>query len=516
MRNQQRPENSSQIDNAEFAGVVRELGRGGQTAILYGLVGQIIRLVMQILLGRVLGAQLFGLYTLGRSVIEVLSRLGLLGLQNGVVHFLAIFQGERDHAQIRGTILTALVLVIGCGGLTGFGLWLASDWAAAALFDKPDLAPVLRGFAMAIPAYSTLLLLTACARGLRHIGYYSGMTHMVQPLLILAFVAGGFAIGLKLNGVLWAFGISNALSCGLMFLGLRRIFPSLLSLREGFQFASSRILPYSIKVVFKDISNRILLHLDRLMLGAFGVASDLGIYGVSAFIGSRIDFFLRMFNGIFAPMISDLYNQGKRDEMARIFQTVTKWTLLLTLPVFFTFIFLGHTLLELFGREFQAGWPTLVVLSLGSLVNISVGPAGFMLIMTGRPELELFNSWISGAMNIALNLWLIPAYGALGAALATATTVATLNLIRVSEVYYIHHCHPFRFGTLKVLAAFLLSGGAMWQLAHIYQFGLGGKLACMGGFLAIYLGLLFAFGWDDEDQLVLHRLKRRLNRFLPF
>ncbi len=222
-----------------------------------------------------------------------------------------------------------------------------------------------------------------------------------------------------------------------------------------------------------------------------------------------------MFNGIFAPMISDLYNQGKRDEMARIFQTVTKWTLLLTLPVFFTFIFLGHTLLELFGREFQAGWPTLVVLSLGSLASISVGPAGFMLIMTGRPELELLNSWVSGMMNIALNLWLIPRYGALGAALATAMTIATLNIIRVSEVYHIHHCHPFRFGTLKVLAAFVLSGGAMWQLAHIYQLELWGKLACVGGFLVMYLGLLFAFGWDDEDQLVLHRFKRKFSRFLP-
>lgn len=380
------------------------------------------------------------------------------------------------------------------------------------VFDKPELVPALRGFAAALPFYSMLLLLTACARGLRHIGYYSGMTQMLHPLMVLVFVASGFAMGMKLDGVLWGFGISTALACTLMFMGLRRLFPSLLSLRQGFHFAGSRILTFSAQVLFKDLSSRILTHLDRLMLGILGVASDVGIYGMSAFIGHRIDFFQRMFNGIFAPMIADLYNHDKRSEMVRIFQTVSKWTLLLTLPVFYTFIFLGYAILELFGREFNAGWATLIVLSLGNLINIGVGPVGHMLMMTGRPGLELINSWASGLSNIVLNLWLIPRYGAFGAALATAMTVTMLNLIRLSEVYHIHRCYPFRIGTLKVLAAFAISGGAMWLLADIYALALGGKLACLAGFLVIYIGLLFAFGWDEEDQLVLHRLKRRFSR----
>ncbi len=496
----------------DFTGVVRELGRGGQTAILFGLAGQVVRLVMQVMLGRVLGAQAYGLYTLGRSALEILSRFGLIGLQNGVVHFVAIYHGEGDRARVRGTILTALALVAGSSSLAGLGLWWASDWAAHVVFNKPDLAPTLRGFAVALPAYAMLLLLTACARGLRHIGYYSGMTHMVHPLMVLIFVAGGFAMGMKLDGVLWGFGLSTALACVLMFMGLRRLFPTLLSLRQGFHFTGSHILTFSAQLLFKDLSSRILTHLDRLMLGIWGLASDVGIYGMSAFIGHRIDFFQRMFNGIFAPMIADLYNQGKRSEMVRIFQTVSKWTLLLTLPVFFTFIFLGYAILELFGREFNAGWATLIVLSLGNLINIGVGPVGHMLIMTGRPSLELVNSWASGIANIVLNLWLIPRYGAFGAALATAITVTMLNLIRLLEVYHIHQCYPFRLGTLKVLAAFTISGGSMWLLADFYAFALGGKLVCLAGFMVIYTGILFALGWDEEDQLVLHRLRRRFSR----
>ena len=47
----------------------------------------------------------------------------------------------------------------------------------------------------------------------------------------------------------------------------------------------------------------------------------------------------------------------------------------------------------------------------------------------------------------------------------------------------------------------------MWVLADVYQFALRGKRACLAGFMLIYAGLVFGFGWDDEeDQLVLQRL----------
>ena len=498
----------------DFSGVVRELGRGGRTAILLGLIGQVIRLALQVMLVRVLGAPVYGLYTLGRSALDILGLFSLLGFQSGAVHFVAIFNGEGDQARIRGTVLTALAIVATSSSAAGIGLWWASDWAANALFDKPALAPALRGFAAALPAYALLMLLASCVRGARHIGYYSGVIHIAHPLGNVILIAAAFAIGMKLNGVLWGFGLSTALSCILMFIGLHRLFPSLLSIRQGFHFAGARILPYISKVLFKDLSTNILTHLDRLMLGVLGVASDVGIYSISAFIGHRIDFFQRMFNNVFAPMIADLYNQGKRSEMVRIFQTVSKWALLCTLPVFYAFIFLGDVIFALLIQEFHAGWAILIVLSLGNLIDVGMGPVGLMLIMTGRPGLELFNSWVSGLSNIALNLWFIPRYGAFGAALATAITVTMLNLLRLLQVYRAHQCVPFRMGTLKVLAAFALPGSAMWLLAYIYQFTVGGKLACMAGFLVIYAGLLFAFGWDEEDQLVLRGLRRQFSRLL--
>ena len=53
---------------------------------------------------------------------------------------------------------------------------------------------------------------------------------------------------------------------------------------------------------------------------------------------------------------------------------------------------MSQAILSLFGQDFQAGWSVLVILSLGNLINVGVGPVGYMLTMTGRPGLELLNS----------------------------------------------------------------------------------------------------------------------------
>lgn len=501
--------------SAEFTHVVHEVARGSRTSIIYGLLGHVVRIALQVLMGRVLGAHAYGLYTLGRSVLEVATRLGSMGMQNAVVRFLAIFRGEGDEAQIRGTILASLALVLVASSALGVGLWLVAEWLAVTVFHEPALGPVLRVFAVALPLHAMLVLLAACARGFRHMAYFSGMTHMLHPLGVLLLSSIAFLIGLRLEGALLGFTCATGLAALLMLYGLVRLFPTLWALRQGVTFNGKDVVPYAAKMFLADFTHPLLGHTDRLMLGYFSIARDVGIYSISAFIGSKLSFFQIMFNSIFAPVIADLHNRGKHDELVRLFQTVSKWTLLCTLPIFFACLFLGDFVLSLFGRDFQAGWPVLVVLASAHLIDIGVGPAGYMLLMTGRPGLALLNSWLSGVVNILLNLWLIPRHGMLGAALATGITLALLNIVRLIQVRYLYHCYPFRLGTLKTLIAGAIAGGAVWKLSQMNQLEDWGKLAMMGGGLLLYAGLLTLFGWDDEDQLVIHRLRRNVLPFRP-
>jgi O-antigen/teichoic acid export membrane protein len=497
----------------EYVASVREVEKGGRISFLTSIMGQGIRVCFHIMMGRALGAHGYGLFTLGFSILEAARLFSLIGFQNSVVHFLAIFRGEGDRVRVRGTLLYSATIVAFTSSLVAVCLWFFGGWIADRLFEEPGLRAVINGFALALPFYVLLAFFAHCSRGFRNMKYYNGALDVMHPLGNLVLIGGAFLLGMHLEGAIWAFVISTVISMLLMIPVIFRLFPQLLNVGEGCRFEARRILSYGIKVAPVDLS-RPFLHdqKDNMLLGYFGVARDVGIYGAGSMMGMKIGFFQHMFNGIFAPMIADLHNRGKHREVAQLFKTVSKWTLLLTLPLFFAFIFAGPALLALFGREFGEGWTVLVILGLCKLINIATGPVGFMLLMTGHPTVELANNGLLGLGNLLLNIWLIPRYGAVGAALGTGASMVLINVIRLLQVYRLLGCHPFRFGTVKTLGAFLLAGGLLWQLRSWFPFDGWWSIAAVIPFTILYGALLTIFGWDDEDQLVMARLRGRLHQ----
>jgi O-antigen/teichoic acid export membrane protein len=122
---------------------------------------------------------------------------------------------------------------------------------------------------------------------------------------------------------------------------------------------------------------------DRVALGAYRSAHDVGIYAVVASIVTYETIFLRSVNQIFAPIIPDIHTRGEREVLGRLFQTLTKWILGLTLPLAIVVMCYAPSIMRTFGHDFESGWLALVILTLGQLVNCGVGSVGFLLLMSG-------------------------------------------------------------------------------------------------------------------------------------
>lgn len=97
-------------------------------------------------------------------------------------------------------------------------------------------------------------------------------------------------------------------------------------------------------------------------------------------------------------------------------------------PVLLLFIVAPSWVMGLFGPEFTTGGTVLLVLALGQFINVATGSVGFVLIMTGNERLARNNTVIAATVSLVLNVLLIPRLGALGAAIATAASIASLNL----------------------------------------------------------------------------------------
>src|SRR4029077_4879143 len=124
--------------------------------------------------------------------------------------------------------------------------------------------------------------------------------------------------------------------------------------------------------------------------------------------------------------IAELYARGQIELLGRIYQTLTKWILGITLPLGAGMIIFAPALMRIFGHDFEIGWPILVIGTLGQLVNCGVGSVGYLLLMSGNQRRLIRVQAVMAVVMVVLNLLLIPRWGIVGAAVgASATNVVT-------------------------------------------------------------------------------------------
>jgi O-antigen/teichoic acid export membrane protein len=139
-------------------------------------------------------------------------------------------------------------------------------------------------------------------------------------------------------------------------------------------------------------------------------------------------------NAVVAPLIARLHATGRHDELQHMTKLAAKGICLMTLPIALVLLIFGRQILELFGEGFSAGYPVLAILVCGQLVNALAGPVGYLMSMTGHQNKAAAIVGFSACLNLALNGLLIPLWGMLGAAIATALSTATWNILMLRFV----------------------------------------------------------------------------------
>jgi len=122
------------------------------------------------------------------------------------------------------------------------------------------------------------------------------------------------------------------------------------------------------------------------------------------------------------------------------------------------------------------------------------------------------NSGLLCATNVVLNLYFIPRYGIIGAASATAVSIAAIQLLRLAEVWYFLRIHPYRWDFWKpivscLISALIISASARLGMNPNHMLNIA-MLVFL--FIATYMVLLYLFKLSSEELTVLQTVKNRL------
>ena len=509
------PDNPPLTDDALAERDVERLARGAGVTLFGRVFGKGVTFIGQIVLGRVLGPAAFGAYGLCDSVITIVTVVGPVGMNNGVIRFGAR-HWRTDPRQLSYVFFRSIWLAFAAGMALGLGFFLITPWLAEEVFARPELVPAFRLVAFAFPLIPGLRVAAAATRVSQRTLFSVLSEDITQPVIGLALFVVFILLGWGLLGALWA-SVLSFLIAFIVALGfLRRLFPNSNPFNFRGGLFDKELLLFSIPTTLTGVFSVLILQVDRFFVGHYLSAAELGVYQAVSQSAIAFAVILGAFNSIFAPMIADLYHSNDLPRLAQLYRISTKWGLYLALPMYVVICAApGLVLLALFGAAYSGGTLPLVILSTGQLINVGTGALGFLLVMTGRQKTWMFITGVMLLLDLLLNILLTPRLGLTGSALATGMAVSGVNLVALFWVKSAMCLWPFDRRYLKGVLAAAASGVVGVALLSLSVSSPWVSLFLVVGGVAGTFGLVLVLsGLDPEDHLFLRQLRARLARLV--
>jgi O-antigen/teichoic acid export membrane protein len=137
------------------------------------------------------------------------------------------------------------------------------------------------------------------------------------------------------------------------------------------------------------------------------------------------------FTMLYMPAASRLFARNDRPAIADLYWRTAIWMAVFSFPVFaVTTSLAGPVTVALYEERYADSATYLMLLSVGGYLNAALGFNGLTLRVFGFIRYTVAINLIAAAANVALNLTLIPIYGALGAAIATCSTMILHNILK--------------------------------------------------------------------------------------
>lgn len=504
----------------DLEGSLKSIAQGAGIIFLGLIIGNILGILNQTLLGRFLGVDIYGTFSLALSIVTIASEIAAFGLLGSLSRFIPFHlkKGEKDI--VKSSINFSLGFVLCTSILIGIVLYFFSGKLSVDIFHKNNLDPILKYFLICIPLISIATILGATIRGFKAVKYKVGINDigmgLIKVIIFILFVG----IGYQLFGAIVAY-ISALIFTifASMIIFRKKLFPDHSKYRNV--SIAKNLLSFSWPLALTAITFLFAAKTDVLFIGFYLTSKDIGIYMSALVISQSLIFIGTAFEYIFLPVVSELFAGKKMVDLKIIFKSASKWMVLVILPILlFIIVFPKEIITLLYGVEYSEGFLALVILSFGISMNAFTGLTGNMLVGGGYTKLNLVTTIIGAIVNISLDVLLIPILGIIGAAIATSASYTASNIFSLLFVYKTSKMHPYNMSYLKMI---LVSVGVLIIIypikIYITSFLYWPIMMILLGLLILFLLfglLLLTHVFDENDRFILDIIERKLRIKLNF
>jgi PST family polysaccharide transporter len=248
-----------------------------------------------------------------------------------------------------------------------------------------------------------------------------------------------------------------------------------------------------------SINAMLFKRIDIVMLSQVGGMDSVGVYAAASKPVLMIDTMAPAFLLSVFPVMSAAYI-ASQEKFVEISTESLKLVVMVILPLVIVLFSVADKLIPfLFGPEFSSSVPVFQVLVWMLVPGLASSTLFRAVLASNNEKVSLLFGGVKAVVNISLNLFLIPRYGALGAAIAAVATQS----VALIQVYSFTSRRLFKIKFMEVfgkacLCAFV--SGAIFF--YLWQANLNLLLPFA---LLIYLALLIALRVLSHRELLLIR-----------
>lgn len=214
-----------------------------------------------------------------------------------------------------------------------------------------------------------------------------------------------------------------------------------------------------------SLGGMLAFQLDTVMMGGLDTLTNTGVYSLAINMTMMITIPQRSLINITGPIIADRWQQQDTAKIGQLYQQTSLLLLIVGLFLMLEITFNFEDLSRLVSNEdLLNAYLPLLILGVGRLFDMATSINGEIIQYSTKYRYNIYFILILGGVNIVLNIMLIPRYGMVGAATATAFSLMAFNLIRLLFIYYTFGMLPVSRGTWQLLLVAATTFGLAWLM----------------------------------------------------
>lgn len=200
-----------------------------------------------------------------------------------------------------------------------------------------------------------------------------------------------------------------------------------------------RLFKIGYPYIFASLAYWLFSSMDRWMIAAFSSVEETGIYSVAFRFSSIILFISMAFGQSWSPIAIKLKTDFPEQYRELYGKVLIFLLFVMTFVGAFVSLFAPEIILWLLPREYFPSTFSLVILSFAVVFQSTQQVTMIGISLEKRTMLFSRIAWIAAVINLTLNYFLIPVWGALGASIATAISFLSLTIL---YYYFTQKLHP--------------------------------------------------------------------------